>query len=130
MSLLLSQDCEQPLIDTIINFGDNLEEDIIAAAEDEAAKADLVICLGTTISVTPASYIVEDCCRRKTCRVVICNRQRTDLDAEATLRIFGDCDPLCVELLKKAIGAEQFELWMTEREERLQSYGAIRNAMK
>ena len=44
--------CGGHLIDTIINFGDNLEEDIMERAEKQAQKADLIISLGSTMAVS------------------------------------------------------------------------------
>ena len=44
--------CGGYLLDTIINFGDDLEEDILERAENHAAKTDLVISLGSTMSVS------------------------------------------------------------------------------
>ena len=38
-------------MDTIINFGDDLEWDILEKAEENAEKTDLIISLGTTMAV-------------------------------------------------------------------------------
>lgn len=59
-------------MNTIINFGDYLESPILERAEDNAKKADIVFCLGSTLMVTPASHLVE--MGRKPIRLVICNR--------------------------------------------------------
>ena len=59
-------------MNTIINFGDLLEEDVINSAEEHAAMSDLVLALGTTLQVSPANSLVE---RGQTpTRLVICNR--------------------------------------------------------
>jgi mono-ADP-ribosyltransferase sirtuin 6 len=60
------------MMNTIINFGDYLESPILKSAEENAKKADIVFCLGSTLMVTPASSLVE--MGRKPIRLVICNR--------------------------------------------------------
>ena len=60
------------LMDTIINFGDDLEEDILNRAYDAGKKSDLMLCLGTTLMVTPANSIVE--MGKDPLRLVIVNR--------------------------------------------------------
>ena len=75
--------CDQPgckgfLKDTIINFGDNLEDDIFSNTEEHAKKNDLCLCLGTTLRMTLACELVES--GQKPLRLAICNRQKTGLD--------------------------------------------------
>ena len=72
--------CGAHLLDTIINFGDFLEEPIIDAARAEADKADVFMSLGTLMSVPPACDLIKG---RKDAALVVCNRQRTALDARA-----------------------------------------------
>lgn len=59
-------------MDTIINFGDDLEEEIFERATANAKMSDLMLCLGTTLTVTPANELVE--VGKKPLRLVICNR--------------------------------------------------------
>ncbi len=59
-------------MNTIINFGDNLEGDVLHRAEQEAKKNDLCLCLGTSLRVTPACDLVE--MGDDPVRLVICNR--------------------------------------------------------
>ena len=69
---LLFQVCGGQLMDTIINFCDHLEEDILDRASKNAKQCDLMLCLGTTLTVTPASDLVEE--GKKPLKIVICNR--------------------------------------------------------
>eukprot|EP00996_Jenningsia_fusiforme_P000471 NODE_1413_length_1542_cov_25.511052_g1274_i0.p1 GENE.NODE_1413_length_1542_cov_25.511052_g1274_i0~~NODE_1413_length_1542_cov_25.511052_g1274_i0.p1 ORF type:complete len:452 (+),score=72.02 NODE_1413_length_1542_cov_25.511052_g1274_i0:111-1466(+) len=69
--------CGGALEDTIINFGDKLSEAILSRAEEESEKSELIFCIGSTVSVTPASDLVNT---RNGRRLVVCNRQRTPLD--------------------------------------------------
>lgn len=50
--------------DTIVHFGEFFEPDVLAIAEQKAKESDLSICLGSKLTVTPASempfYINDD----------------------------------------------------------------------
>ena len=59
-------------MNTIINFGDYLEGPVLQAAVENATEADLVLSLGTTLCVTPASDLVT--MGKKPNRLIICNR--------------------------------------------------------
>ena len=66
------QGCDGYLSNTIINFGDSLEKRVLSTAEDQAKQADLVLCLGTTLRVSPACDLVE--MGTQPIRLIICNR--------------------------------------------------------
>ena len=59
-------------MNTIINFGDYLEGPVLGSAEMNAKQADMVLCLGSTLRVSPANALVE--MGQKPNRLVICNR--------------------------------------------------------
>lgn len=59
-------------MNTIINFGDYLESHVLDRAEQNARQADMFVCLGTTLMVSPANSLVK--MGRKPNRLVICNR--------------------------------------------------------
>ncbi|XP_056019592.1 NAD-dependent protein deacetylase Sirt6-like isoform X3 [Ostrea edulis] len=65
------QKCRGYLMNTIINFGDYLEEDVLRNAIHHAGQADLVIALGSTLQVYPANCLVE--MGKRPTRLVICN---------------------------------------------------------
>lgn len=52
-------DCQGPLKDTIVNFGENLPEDEITKAFAEGNSADLCLVMGSSCTVTPAASIPE-----------------------------------------------------------------------
>jgi len=127
--------CRGFLKDTIINFGDNLEEQIFSNAEDHAAKSDLCLCLGTTLRVTPACELVES--GQKPLRLVICNRQKTGLDAicystdkgeQLGVRVFGDCDVLMEKVMKEVLPLSELCMWEGGRDKRLMEYDAFRTS--
>ncbi|KAJ4461701.1 putative Sir2 family protein [Paratrimastix pyriformis] len=85
--------CGGGLLDTIINFGENLPEKHITSGFENARQADLCLCLGSSLTVSPACDMPLEVARHGG-KLVICNLQRTPLDREATLRIHGKCDSL------------------------------------
>ena len=59
-------------MDTIINFGDNLEEHVIANACHNVIQNDAMLCLGSTLTVSPACDMVT--MGTEPPRLMICNR--------------------------------------------------------
>ncbi len=74
-----------------ISFGQNLRNEVLERAEAAAKEADLVIALGSTLSVHPAADIPLLAAARRVPYVII-NRGETDHDSlpEVTLRLEGD----------------------------------------
>ena len=130
--------CNQPsckgfLKDTIINFGDNLEDEIFTNSEEYAKNNDLCLCLGTTLQVTPACELVES--GQKPLRLVICNRQKTGLDdicystdngEQLGVRVFGDCDLLMQKVMKELLPLHDLNVWEKDRSRRMKHYDVCR----
>lgn len=132
--------CEQPgcggyLKDSIINFGDDLEEAILCRAEEHAGIADVMLSLGSTMQVTPACDLVVR--NRKAVRLVIVNRQETSFDelcyqrdgmkgSPRGSRVFGDCDALMRELMGCLLSPRELREWEEGREERMKHYSTLR----
>jgi NAD-dependent deacetylase len=78
-----------------ISFGQNLRNEDVERAERAAKRADLVVALGSTLSVYPAANIPLLAARRGTPYVII-NRGETEHDGmeEVTLRLEGDVGQL------------------------------------
>jgi NAD-dependent SIR2 family protein deacetylase len=51
--------CKGDLADTIINFGENLNETILNLGYAHGYEADLMLCLGSSMRVTPAAEMAE-----------------------------------------------------------------------
>ncbi len=86
-----------------ISFGQALRPEVLDRAFTEAGACDLVLALGSTLSVHPAASIPLRAQRRGVPYVVI-NRGPTDHDEIATLRLEGDV----AEILPAALpGSEQ-----------------------
>lgn len=84
------QGCKGKLKDTIVNFGDMLHDRVLGGlprAESECRQADICLCLGSSLTVSPANSLP-----RKAKEIVICNPQVTELDSKAALRVWATSD--------------------------------------
>ena len=93
-------ECGGELCDSIINFGENLREEVVRAAFLEADMADLCLVLGSSLRVTPAAYVPRDV-KRHGGKLVIVNLQRTPYDQTADLVIHSFCDQVMIMLMSK-----------------------------
>ena len=119
--------------DSIINFGDNLEESIIKVAEKQAQEADLILSLGTTMQIVPACNLVT--MGKEPLRLVIVNRQKTAFDdlccreedgKALGVRIFGDCDQVMQQIMEQILTTDEKTKWEGERETRTNRYDTLR----
>ncbi len=92
--------CGGLLKSATISFGQPLRRKVIDRAFAEAAECDLVLALGSTLSVYPAAEIPLVALGRAASYVII-NQGPTEHDSLATLRIEGDV----VEILPPAVEA-------------------------
>lgn len=92
--------CQGRLKDTIINFGENLPTDTLETSFDHAAKADLCLAMGSSLTVTPAADIPRIVGERLQ-NLVIVNLQPTPLDGYTKLRIFAKTDDVSHRLMQK-----------------------------
>jgi NAD-dependent deacetylase len=83
-----------------ISFGQALRPEVLARAVAEAQRSDLVLAIGSTLSVQPAASIPLYAARAGAPYVVV-NQGPTDHDDLATLRIEGDV----AAVVPAAIGA-------------------------
>jgi NAD-dependent deacetylase len=83
-----------------ISFGQPLDPAVLERAFAEAGRCDLVLALGSTLSVHPAAAIPLTA-RKRGVPYVIINRGETDHDELATLRLEGDVG----EILPPAVAA-------------------------
>ena len=87
-------------------FGEPLPEEALEEAFREARRADLVLVVGSSLSVYPAAYIPEYA-RRRGARLAIVNLEPTPLDHLATVvarRRAGELLPAVVSELEKLAG--------------------------
>mmetsp|Transcript_75173 Transcript_75173/g.220369 ORF Transcript_75173/g.220369 Transcript_75173/m.220369 type:complete len:308 (+) Transcript_75173:76-999(+) len=108
------EECSGPLRDNLVNFGNTAEHVPSMEAEHDRAwvqclKADLVVVLGSSLSVQTACDLPEECLAPRDSkpeggRLVIVNLQRTPKDPLASLRIFAACDDVMAPLEKALLG--------------------------
>ena len=91
--------CGGDLKDTIINFGENLNQTILENGFVNGAKSDLVLCMGSSMRVTPACDMPITCIPSGG-KVVIINLQKTPADYVAALCIHERVDKV-VEMVMK-----------------------------
>ncbi|KAI5923012.1 NAD-dependent deacetylase sirtuin-7 [Camillea tinctor] len=93
--------CGGVLLDSIINFGESLFAEPLQRARDHAAKADLCLVLGSSLTVSPANEMPETVGSRRGATLAICNLQTTPVDKLAGLRVFSKTDDLMVRVMEK-----------------------------
>jgi NAD-dependent deacetylase len=80
--------CGGILKSATISFGQNLVVEDLVRSEEAARRCDLLLAVGSTLSVYPAAGLVPTA-RRAGARVVIVNAEPTDLDAIADVVVRG-----------------------------------------
>eukprot|EP01083_Nonionella_stella_P105294 302846_1 len=93
--------CGQPLYDTIINFGECLNDWAWDPAEDHAGESDCCLALGSSLSVTPAADLPQSIALKAKSTFCIINLQKTNMDDLCDVRIFAKCDEVMTALLGK-----------------------------
>ena len=84
--------CGRVLKPAITFFGESLPADALREAVSEAQKADLMLVLGTSLTVYPAASL-PDCTLRSGGQVIIVNNMPTPLDRQAVMR-FDELGPV------------------------------------
>lgn len=87
-------------MDSIINFGENLPEDELELGFTNSESADLIVIMGTSCRVSPACDMPRQTVLNGG-KLVICNLQKTPLDAYAALNIYAKCDDIMEKLCEK-----------------------------
>lgn len=76
--------CDGIIKPDIILYGDNLDEEVVSKAVDYISKADLLIVGGTSLTVFPASNLIN---YFRGDNLVIINKETTNIDFTADLLI-------------------------------------------
>jgi NAD-dependent deacetylase len=82
-------DCGAPLKPDVVLFGEYLPVAALARAEQLAAGADLMLCIGSSLEVYPVAGLPELTLSRGG-RIAILTQGATALDASASVRMGGD----------------------------------------
>ncbi|XP_002522742.2 NAD-dependent protein deacetylase SRT1 isoform X2 [Ricinus communis] len=83
--------CGAKLRDTVLDWEDALPPKEMLPAEKHCRMGDLVLCLGTSLQITPACNLPLKCLRGGG-KIVIVNLQKTPKDKKASLVIHGFVD--------------------------------------
>jgi len=97
-------ECNNILLDTIINFGENLPIKELEKTSLEAGKSDVSLVLGTSMRVSPANKFPLQAISNGG-KMIIVNLQKTPYDKKAHLIIHERTDKV-MELLCKELGVE------------------------
>ena len=105
------------MLDSIINFGENLPIVALQRAFEEGRKADLCLVLGSSLTVSPANEVPEVAVTGKRNgegkvkgklgkgrgKLAICNLQSTELDgiADRAIRVRAKTDDFMVQVMEK-----------------------------
>eukprot|EP01123_Difflugia_compressa_P015359 TRINITY_DN856_c0_g1_i1.p1 TRINITY_DN856_c0_g1~~TRINITY_DN856_c0_g1_i1.p1 ORF type:complete len:509 (-),score=59.32 TRINITY_DN856_c0_g1_i1:74-1600(-) len=95
--------CGEQLIDSIINFGDNLPQQQLDSAWANTKSSDLFLVIGSSLTVAPACHMPQHVGEKKKGNLVICNLQNTPLDNIAKVRIHSRSDDL-MKLVMQHLG--------------------------
>ncbi len=97
-------DCAEPLKPDVVLFGEYLPQDAMARAQQLAASADLMLCIGSSLEVYPVAQLPGVTLGRGG-RLAILTQGATPLDRHAAVRLRGDVvDELAAVL--RALGLE------------------------
>ena len=83
------QACVAPLKPDVVLFGELLPDDAIAEAQRLAAEADLMICIGSSLTVYPVAGLPE-LTRRGGGRLALVTTGETPYDTDAEVKLEGD----------------------------------------
>ena len=92
--------CRGPLVDSIVNFNEDLPEDELENGFRHAKLADLCIVLGSSLRVYPAADIPGKMIERGS-RVVIVNLQKTPLNKKCSMEVHSTIDDLVLGVMKR-----------------------------
>lgn len=93
--------CSGVLLDSIINFGEDLPAADFERAHAHAEKSDVFLVLGSSLTVTPANEIPAIPGRKRGPFLAICNLQKTPVDGLADLRVFAKSDDLMARVMAR-----------------------------
>jgi len=128
-------ECSGNLCDSILNFGEYYDEDLLDLADQTGQNADVMLCLGSSMRVGIPAGIVSDCSKRKG-KVIIVNLQKTPLDKEAHMVIHCRIQTVMKKVMQKlGIPIPQFtfdrgiDIWV-DKKKTLQALGMTRESTR
>ncbi|MEZ4667678.1 MAG: NAD-dependent deacylase [Anaerolineae bacterium] len=97
--------CEAILKPNVILFGEQLPVNVYIAAKEAVRKSDVLLIIGTSLEVAPASELPLIACRNNA-KIIIINRETTYFDSRATVVINGDAAEILPQIMScmEAVG--------------------------
>ena len=98
--------CGGRLISSVVNFGDPMPEKEMLLSAEHARESDLMLALGSSLTVEPAASLVG-LALRSGAKLVLINQGKTPYDRLATLRVWAGIGlvlPPAVEMVKQSVG--------------------------
>jgi mono-ADP-ribosyltransferase sirtuin 6 len=118
--------CGAALHDTMISFGDGLEDCVLGPAFEKAEAAGCCLSLGSTMSIGPSNAVVQ----MGSGPLVACVRQDTEMDGHVAtsggVRAYGDTDAFMALLMRSLLGDVACEAWEATLEGRKAGYDRLR----
>lgn len=90
--------CRGALKDTIINFNENLDDEILERGELNGQSADLMLAMGSSLRIYPAAGMAQATAEQGG-KLVIVNLQKTPLDPYADMIIHAKIDDVMTMLM-------------------------------
>jgi NAD-dependent protein deacetylase/lipoamidase len=84
-------DCGRPLKPDVVLFGEFLPEDALGRANELAARADLLLCIGSSLEVHPVAQLPGVTLRRGGALAIV-TKGPTPYDARAAVKLGGDVE--------------------------------------
>lgn len=92
--------CGGDLADSILNFGEYYNEDLLELAEQTGSQADVMLCLGSSMRVGIPADIVSECGENGG-KYIIVNLQKTPLDGDAHMVIHCRIQTVMKKLMER-----------------------------
>ncbi len=97
--------CGGVLRASTVLFGESLPEDTLRRAVEASTEADLMLIVGSSLVVKPASQLPV-VARKRGARLVIVNREPTPLDEIAHAVVRGEAGPVLDELVRQVLNRD------------------------
>ena len=94
--------CGGELKDTIINFGEGLDQDVVRKGFEKSNETDLYICMGSSMRVSPANTMPLEA-KMRNAKLVMINLQKTPIDDVFCNLVINEKMDTVVNLLMKKL---------------------------
>ncbi|MBD3351323.1 MAG: hypothetical protein GF364_07530 [Candidatus Lokiarchaeota archaeon] len=93
-------ECDGRLVSTVVNFGDPIPDGVMENSVKHSQKCDVFLVVGSSLSVTPASYMPKYALKNNADLIII-NKQPTPMDNKASVLFHESAGDVLVKILDK-----------------------------